>query len=384
MLLRNLHSLHGEATDICIQADTIAGVGTNLSGERKTISFEDAIVFPGLINSHDHLDFNLYPQLGGPMYNSYTEWGRDIHERHSETIRNVLKIPLHLRTQWGLYKNLLNGITTVVNHGEVLAPGDDIITVFENCRTIHSVRFEKRWKLKLLSPKRQHMPIVIHVGEGTDEDSTREIDELIRWNWLRRQLVGVHGVGMTETQARHFRGLVWCPASNYFMLGRTADINKMKSVTNIVFGTDSTLSAEWNLWNHLRMARETEHASDEELLNMLTINAATLWQLPRLGKIEKGYVADIVIARKKEDSYYNSLFQLEPEDILMVTCRGRVKLFDSSLYQQMRELNVALETFDAVHLGTSRKYVFGNVQEVIRETKTYYPCLKLPVTLTNS
>ena len=39
------------------------------------LTFENTIISPGLINSHDHLDFNLYPALGNKTYNNYTEWG---------------------------------------------------------------------------------------------------------------------------------------------------------------------------------------------------------------------------------------------------------------------------------------------------------------------
>ena len=47
--------------------------------------------FPGLINSHDHLDFNLFPQTGNRIYNNYTEWGRDIHEQNKEAISASFK-----------------------------------------------------------------------------------------------------------------------------------------------------------------------------------------------------------------------------------------------------------------------------------------------------
>ena len=75
--------------------------------------------------------------------------GKDIHEKNKETINAVLKIPQHLRTQWGMYKNLLNGITTVVNHGEKLNITDNFITVLQNNYCLHSIQFEKNWKLKL-------------------------------------------------------------------------------------------------------------------------------------------------------------------------------------------------------------------------------------------
>src|SRR5690242_9639325 len=123
MRLCNLHMIETDGLQhIQMAKDKIKAI----TGDEKTlqnipnelrIEFENAIAFPGLINSHDHLDFNLFPKLGNRIYNNYSEWGKDIHVQNKETIDAVLKIPLPLRTQWGLYKNLLNGITTVVNHG---------------------------------------------------------------------------------------------------------------------------------------------------------------------------------------------------------------------------------------------------------------------------
>ena len=141
-----------------------------------------------MINSHDHLDFNLFPPLRNRIYDNYAEWGNDIHANNTKTINEILKIPQHLRVQWGLYKNLLNGVTTVVNHGEKLRIGNELMTVFENCHSLHSIRFEKNWKYKLNRPVRRNWPYVIHVGEGTDGDSHDEIDQLIKWNLFKKIL----------------------------------------------------------------------------------------------------------------------------------------------------------------------------------------------------
>src|SRR6185503_5150106 len=117
--------------------------------EEIKIEFENAIAFPGLINSHDHLDFNLFPQTGNRIYNNYIEWGKDIHDQNKETINGVLKIPQQTRNQYGLYKNLLNGITTVVNHGKKLDIRNALINVVQNNYCLHSIEFERNWKLKL-------------------------------------------------------------------------------------------------------------------------------------------------------------------------------------------------------------------------------------------
>ena len=101
---------------------------------------------------------------------------------------------------------------------EKLNTGNDIITVLQNNYCLHSIQFEKKWKLKLNRIIIKNQPFVIHIGEGTDDAAKTEIDELIKWNFLKRKIIGVHGVAMTEEQATAFKALVWCPASNYFLL----------------------------------------------------------------------------------------------------------------------------------------------------------------------
>src|ERR1700687_5748524 len=135
--LRDIRVIEGKITAV-----TEGGKYSINSKENETqIEFADVIAFPGLINSHDHLDFNLFPQTGNRIYNNYTEWGKDIHVKNKQTIDAVLKIPQHLRTQWGLYKNLLNGVTTVVNHGEKLNIKSSLINVIQSVNCLHSTQF---------------------------------------------------------------------------------------------------------------------------------------------------------------------------------------------------------------------------------------------------
>src|ERR1700742_1968675 len=150
-----------------------------------TLDLHGALAFPGLINSHDHLDFNLFPALANRIYRNYTEWGPDIHANNKAAIQPIVAIPQALRIQWGIYKNLLNGFTTVVNHGESLDTGNPPITVFQDCYCLHSVGFEPHCKWKLNHPAKTGRPFALHVGEGTDPAASREIDELLRWNLFR-------------------------------------------------------------------------------------------------------------------------------------------------------------------------------------------------------
>lgn len=339
--------------------------------------FEDAIVFPGLINSHDHLDFNLFPQLGNRIYENYVEWGNDIHLHDKEEIEKVLRIPKALRVQWGLYKNLLNGITTVVNHGEWVDVENNAVNIIQDCQVLHSVQLEKNWIYKLNSKGFKKKPVVIHIGEGTDEASGREIDRLIDWNIFKRTLIGVHGVAMNGEQASFFKALVWCPGSNYFLLGRTAPVDKLKNKADIVFGTDSTVSAHWNIWEQLRQARALKLVGDAELFSMLTSVPAQLWRL-NTGKIMPALDADMVIARKKTaEAGLEQFYSLNPEDILMVINQGNITMVDEEVYEQARA-HIPLEGFSAIPVKKNTKYVRGDIEKLVSDTRKHYPELVFP------
>jgi cytosine/adenosine deaminase-related metal-dependent hydrolase len=388
MLLRNLSIVGTEGPkDILIENGKIAAVVDSAKSPTSiptvmSIPFREAIAFPGLINSHDHLDFNLFPQLGNKVYTNYREWGRDIQENNKMEIKTVLKIPLLLRTKWGIYKNLLNGVTTVVNHGEWLfiGEGEELIAVLQDCYSLHSVVFEENWKWKLNRPFLGSKIIVIHVGEGTDESANREIDQLLAWNLFKRPLIAIHGVAMNEIQAPGFRALIWCPASNYFLLNQTAPVDLLKKKLPVLFGTDSTLTAGWNIWEQIRLARKEGLMTDQELLDALTIAPAKAWGLKDCGKIAAGWVADLVIARPKENLCgLDAFFGLDPEDILLVISKGKIRLFDPSLLKNLVDSGFELEHFHQA--GSGGKFTQGDLPGLINGIRTYYPAVSMPMGL---
>lgn len=370
-----------------------------------------AAVFPGLINSHDHLDYNLFPQLGNHQYTNYLDWGRDIHQVNSAVIQAVLKVPKPLRVQWGLYKNMLAGVTTVVQHGEIFKKteadrGEPLIHIFNGCKSLHSVKLEKYWRLKLNRPFAGKRPFVIHVGEGTDAETKAELGKLLRWNLFNRDLIGIHGLALeAETldkvadsnQAAAFKALVWCPVSNYFLYGKTADISAIKEKTAILFGTDAAVSAHWDIWAHLRLAKELGYLSDAALMGAVGEKAAEIWKLSNTGKIEPGYDADLIIttitntittsAVKPSAHFFNT----RPEHLLLVMCKGRVTLFDHSLLGQMdlkadshSNKDTYTDTITKLHyckiyLAGIKKYVLGDLPGLVTAIRKYYPDWTLPL-----
>jgi hypothetical protein len=296
---------------------------------------------------------------------------------NKDAIDAVLRIPQELRVLWGMYKNLLNGFTTVVNHGDRLPIPDGLISVFQECHCLHSVGFERNWRWKLNRPFPDSRPFVLHAGEGTDALAGEEIESLLRWNLFGRDLIGVHGVAMSEEQAARFRGLVWCPSSNYFLLGRTAPVGRLKDRVPILFGTDSTLTTDWNSWRQIREARRERAMTDVELMATLTNAPAAVWHLDDRGVLAKGKRADLVIARPKPGlSGMDGFFALDPEDLLLVLHHGRILLFDASLRETLMSAGMGEMDFDFTRCGN--KYVVGDLPGLMEEIRRYYPAAQFP------
>ena len=381
MVLNNVKLIGAdEPVNIQIVGCHIAKAGKKTLAENSghlQLTFDNALAFPGLINSHDHLDFNLFPQFGDKTYNNYTEWGKHIHEQYPDEIAEILKIPIILREEWGMLKNLFCGVTTVVNHGEKVQTKSNLIGIHEQCQCIHSVGFEKNWKFKINRFRKKRAPVVIHAGEGIDYSSQREISQLIKWNILQKKLIGVHAVAMSATQAQKFKAVVWCPQSNFFLLDKTAPVNELKNHTNILFGTDSTLTGSWDIWEHIRDARKTGLLSDDELYNSLSSNAAMAWQTCN-AKFEPGKKADVVVARiKNNKDTLNSFFSTTPEDILLVLRNGEIQLFDAEVKKQLTDTD--LSGFSKVYINGACKYINYNVPGLMKEIRHYYPKVSFPV-----
>lgn len=220
----------------------------------------------------------------------------------------------------------------------------------------------------------------MHLGEGTDKNAGREIDRLIRWNIFKRKIVAIHGVAMTNKQASAFRALIWCPASNYFLLNKTAPVHTLGSRVPVMLGTDSTLTASWNVWEHLRLARSEKTLSDESILNMVGNIPAKTWGLEHCGSLSKGSQADLVIAScKKEVKTMDQFYALNPEDLLLVLHKGNIRLFDAVLLEQLVAEDFPVAGFSRISVNGRVKYVEGDLPGLMQNIRKYYPEVQFPV-----
>jgi hypothetical protein len=333
-------------------AQEVLDIGDPGKGE---VELENVLVFPGLINAHDHLEFNLFPFLGNGPYQRYTEWSADIHRRYKDQIEKILRIPIDLRLKWGILKNLINGVTNVIHHGNHRALIRSMnYPVYLNYQYLHALETEPYWRLKLAGSMKKN--VMIHVGEGDTEIDRQGIDRLLRWNIRKRNLVGIHAIGMMEEQAKKFKSIIWCPDSNLRLYGKTAAIDKLKKHTAILFGTDSTLTSSFDIWSQIRLARNLHVLSEDELLESLLYQPRNIFSDMEF--------SGTVIARRKSPDVVESFFSVTPEDIMMVICRNKVLLMDQTLLKEERK------NYQPVRIGESIKAIHSSWAKVIVELES--------------
>jgi len=267
------------------------------------MNLEGHVRLPGLINAHDHLEFNLFPRLGSGHYRNATEWALDVHHPERSPVREHLRVPKPVRLWWGGLKNLLSGVTTVCHHN-AYAPAvfglDFPVRVVRRVTWAHSLAFKPGPK----AHRRAGWPFVIHCAEGIDSAARRELDALDAKGALDSCTAVVHGVGLAragiELMRRRGAALIWCPTSNLGMFGRTISRAVLQSGLPIALGTDSALSAPVDLLDEFAVARRFVPAG--RAYAMITSIPRRILRLPERHddwiaiRVSTGAVALVVVA----------------------------------------------------------------------------------------
>ncbi len=262
------------------------------------------VVLPGLINAHDHLEFNLFPRLGrGPYANAGRVGARHLPSGAESNSRAVARAQAGAavvgraeesaeRRDHGLPSQSLRarslrrgfsgarGAPLCVGAlaGVRAGPGG---AAFARCR--RAIRF---W---CIAP-RAWMP-----RRGA---RCRRLDEL---GALDERTAIVHGVGLTAAgvalMRRRRASLVWCPTSNLAMLGRTVSRTVLRSGIPMALATDSALSAPVDLLDELAVARK--YLPAERLYEMVTSEPARILRLARRREIGSPCVRRLAPRRRR-------------------------------------------------------------------------------------
>jgi hypothetical protein len=314
-----------------------------------------ALIFPGLMNIHDHLVFNSIPFWHVPVLNQdVSDWtSLSSYQQNVRYPNEILTNSLYydLLPEVGKYaevKALVAG-TTSEQGSFPTSPG------FTNhlARNVDLTNFGadrvRQRSLSVLDSTFQNTDApalvgdmdaglvdawLVHLAEGTAEDALLEFGVLKNVCLLRSETVIIHGTALTPTDLDELAAaggkLIIAPTSNYLYYGATADV-----VGAVERGIPVSLSTDWSpagdknllaALKSLSLINDTvwnDALTDRQMVDMVTtVPATTLNWCNRLGSLRPGLFADLAVIGGDATDPYRSLIDATEEDVLLTAVDG--------------------------------------------------------------
>lgn len=314
-------------------------IGSSLAARAWRIDLREHLIFPGLVNAHEHLHVNAVPPLrtGAPFPNSYA-WIAAFQSHFAEpAVAAALQLPKALRLRHGALKNLLAGVTCVAHHDPwhpALDATDFPVALLRNYGWSYALGWPGYGPpvQQSFAATPADRPWLIHLAEGTDATAQGELDQLDQLGCLAANSVLVHGVGLRERDIDRViasgAAVVWCPTSNHGLLGCSLDPRRLYAAGRLALGSDSRLSGARDLLDEMGGVVERGELRPMQVLELATAAAARILRLPSRGSLAPGARADLVIVEDRGGDAAGSLTGLRRSDIRAVVRDGVPRIAD--------------------------------------------------------
>ena len=359
--------------------------------EPPPAGFTDAIriktggtIYPGLIELHNHLSYNALPLWNVPRkYLHSGHWqGKDEYKvavtKPAMVLANTAGNAEAL-VRFVECRCLLGGVTT--SQGITLQANSGVRRLYKGLvRNVEAPTVDglRAAKARIGAPdkdldtylrKLKDAPncYLQHLSEGINDGryntALKQFTNLQRDDdsWaLFSSFCGIHSTALKaehfEVMAQHEGSIVWSPLSNYLLYGETTDVKAAKAAgVPIALGCDWAPSGSKNLLGELKVA---EIVSDElgglfsarELCEMVTTTPAQIlgWG-DRIGRIEKGKLADLIVVDDFTDDPYEKLVSARETSLTLVVINGIPRV------GQTRLMNKFLTGGEKIRVGRSTR-----------------------------
>ncbi len=369
----------------------------------------DGVVFPGLIDLHNHLTWNVLPRWTPTRsFSNRYEW------QELPDYARTLSGPHYALTGAGFgctmnryaeIKALVNGATATV--GSFATPPEnacilglvrnlDFASGLEDPSAVNRDRLRNfvfpfelaavdEGAVREVDPmstpdSRKLRAVVMHLAEGTDAASRREFRMFKQHGFIRKGVSIIHGVALQAAQLKELAdgqvGLIWSPRSNLELYGKTADVISARAAGMTIAiapdwsPTGSTgMLAELSLAWKLNVGALSNAFTDADFTLMATANPARLAGLAdRIGTLTVGAAADLLVMRRKPRSPHQALVRGGPADVLLVIIAGYPVYGDETLMRRLLP-EARLETLSICGQPKALNVSGGNSQDSWQETE---------------
>ena len=343
------------------------------------------MLYPALINVHDHLRGNYLPRVGPPpgsFYLKCADWINDLNE--SESVKERASLTAEECYLLSSYKNLFSGVVTVNDHfphreNQQLIPKLPVRVIERYTLAHEATSYSLDWgdgiETEHSRAVDQNCPFIIHLEEGFDEEYQAGVELLEGLGSLDEHSVLVHCLGFSEQDIEKVRDkgctVVWCPGSNFFMFNVTCKIRRiLMAGINCALGTDSTHSGTLNLLEEIRFARDMyakmygEVLDGRTIFEMVTINPAKAFRMDKeIGSIDAGKFADLMLLKPNHSEPYEALASAQIEDIELLTWEG-TPIYGAREYKDFFKLDPGKYT--DIKIRGHEKFVVGDPASLLR------------------
>ncbi len=319
------------------------------------------VIHAGLINAHDHPQYNFLPPWQPTRrFTNSAQWrGTTSYRDFTTPLRENESMYTCQMVKWGELRSLVSGTTTLqgvpnrtcvtrtlVRNIEYPNDFGGVDTHRPNTLGIASVDSAAAMGLRADMDSGDLTAYILHLSEGIDEVSRREYDTLVARNLLAPGLVVIHG---TALRAAEFRAmgmararLVWSPRSNVILYGRTTDVGlAMDNNIPIALAPDWSPSGGPDMLAEMRYARAISttylngRISDRRLVEMSTSEAARVVDRTQTGALVEGRYADLVVVPDWGCDAWSTLVDAPTSDVRLVMIGGRALYGDAALMEAL-------------------------------------------------
>ncbi|MBO0866225.1 MAG: amidohydrolase family protein, partial [Mycobacterium sp.] len=314
-------------------------------------------VYPGLIELHNHLPYDVLPLWQVPRgYGDRGQWSDsesnpDYHRLITGPMQAIGSDPALVAAivRYVEVRALLGGTTT--SQGVTLAKSKVSVTHFRGLvrnvektddadlppAATHIADIEAKDAAAFLQRISTGQKIILHLAEGYDDAAVRAFQalHLPDDSWaVTPNLIGIHCVALDDADfaayGAHGGSMVWSPLSNLLLYGRTANVGAaLAHDVPVALGSDWAPSGSKNLLSELKAARLARAAAqapdltDAQLVTMATTTPAKMlgWD-HALGSLEPGKRADLVVTTGIAADPYSGLIDATEADLALVMING--------------------------------------------------------------